>query len=391
MFIRHGDRTPGHSVPGYRGAKFNCNFSSWYTGNDEKIKKFAARMDAMAGQRSSFNDEPLFPNKAWCDNSVLTSRGALQHIKLGKRLQNSYIDKRELLDRNNPYGAQLFIKCTKFSRTYESAVSFLYGFLPELNISRVNIWPMKGTGFCSEKSMKIASCFCERLSRLSRMIRERVPQSTTGEAYRLQLVISRIFEQPVKMIPHITGIGDALAPTFCHDLPLPCRHDSKSPSENANCVTLSLMGEIWKEIINELKSNNDSTYIEAATLKLYPVLHEIATHMNNLRSSTFAPRFVLYSGHDVTLTPLLLLFGLHDGKWPPYASRFIFETLHHETTNEYYLRLVYNGKDVTREVTFCKSDIQDGVCPLEAFQKFVLEEMLQRFAYKGFTDACKLK
>ncbi|CAN0385483.1 unnamed protein product, partial [Hapterophycus canaliculatus] len=39
----------------------------------------------------------------------------------------------------------------------------------------------------------------------------------------------------------------------------------------------------------------------------------------------FRTKFVLFSGHDTVVAPLLAALGAYDCRWPPYASHVAFE------------------------------------------------------------------
>ena len=392
MFIRHGDRSSGHFIPGHLPADLNCNFSTWYTGSDDKIRHFASRMDSMMPP-SGFEQKILYPKRERCASNTLTARGAQQHIQLGGHLQKAYMDQHSLIDKQNPYGQQLLIKATHYSRTFESAMALLYGFFPHLDVSKLNVDVAKNTVFCFPKLPYVTSCLCKRLKDTDDAINRKKDQTRIEASTKLQDTISNILGKPIPDNTAITAIGDALTPGFCHSKPLPCRtkHSNQSPNiqNESTCVSLDLVGKIWKEINAQLKTHDDNDYLLSAKLKLYPVLLEVATRIQSLQQLKFAPRFVLYSGHDVTITPLLLVMGLHNGKWPPYASRFVIETIESEQTNTFYLRFIYNGVDKTSDVIFCKStQLKDGLCPLEAFLTFIFKDCLQNHGYDSYKAAC---
>ena len=51
----------------------------------------------------------------------------------------------------------------------------------------------------------------------------------------------------------------------------------------------------------------------------------------------------LYSGHDTTVTPLLIALDIFDNKWPQYAADLRFE-LYDNTKGEHYVKILYCGK-----------------------------------------------
>ncbi|VDK66176.1 unnamed protein product [Anisakis simplex] len=74
----------------------------------------------------------------------------------------------------------------------------------------------------------------------------------------------------------------------------------------------------------------------------------------------------VFSGHDVTLRPLLFALGIAHREPPPYTSRLIFEIYEKKYSNmkqpvtqsadgksKFFVRFIYNGVDQTRRVSFC--------------------------------------
>ena len=54
-----------------------------------------------------------------------------------------------------------------------------------------------------------------------------------------------------------------------------------------------------------------------------------------------------YSGHDVTIMPLLRALDIWDGTWASYASYVAVELHHHANVDEWEIRVVYNDKLLT--------------------------------------------
>lgn len=82
--------------------------------------------------------------------------------------------------------------------------------------------------------------------------------------------------------------------------------------------------------------------------------------------STDDTLFTLYSGHDTVIAPVLAGLGVYDKfcVWPRYASRIAFELWKgrvklagnpeaNDTIHDYYVRVVYNGIDVTEYIPKC--------------------------------------
>ncbi|KAL3244890.1 hypothetical protein MRX96_018479 [Rhipicephalus microplus] len=78
--------------------------------------------------------------------------------------------------------------------------------------------------------------------------------------------------------------------------------------------------------------------------------------------------------------------------FPPYASRIVLEA-YSNARKERFIRVLYNGKDVTRHTHFCRS-IRAGVdtelCPFGNFTTFMQQDVFKLFSAKSFAAACGL-
>lgn len=131
--------------------------------------------------------------------------------------------------------------------------------------------------------------------------------------------------------------SDALLPRICHDMKLPCNADGE-------CVTNDDMEKIYVDGNWENKFRYG--YVDIARLMIGHFANEIRDSMlqGNLMGY---PRYVLFSGHDDTLTPLLAGLGISVDIWPPYASNLVFELWRTRDSSpsemKLFVRVVYNG------------------------------------------------
>ena len=395
IFIRHGDRTSIHLVPGYKPETYNCKFSNWYTGNDVKFKEFPSRMDEMlspaTGMANVFHKWSPYPNYDTCKDAVLTSRGALQHLQLGRHIYESYSKHNNLFE--NPLSSKIYTISTGTKRTFQSAVAFIYGFIPSFDISHFNISYSRDLHFCSMKHLEKKTCDCPHTRDLHmRALWYTGAMSKNSSNYQdLKTYMNKLFEITDSGSKLLEGIADALVPTFCHNFTIPC-----STFDSSKCVDHTLLGNIWDAVTVKQYSNWDDpdfNFLKYSSIKMTPVLLEVVNRMKDLILNVHIniPTFTLYSGHDVTLSPLLYVLGLHDGRWPPYASRVVMELYENEndvTGNRFYLKFLYNGIDKTEEVLFCRDKTLNGLCNFKFFSRFVTEELLTRFGYKDYDNAC---
>ena len=116
-------------------------------------------------------------------------------------------------------------------------------------------------------------------------------------------------------------------------------------------------------------------YAGIADVATHPMLIQIAKRMVNKSRHKSSLKFVLYSGHDSTVTPLLINLGVHDRtRGTPYATRVVFElwkdtlidsSKQPESLDNFYFRVLVNGKVVTGEMKFCGDALVKGeLCPV---------------------------
>ena len=55
-------------------------------------------------------------------------------------------------------------------------------------------------------------------------------------------------------------------------------------------------------------------------------------------------KLYLYAAHDVTLMPLLMVLGIFDHKWPPFAVDLTMELYQHRKSKEWFVQLYYHGE-----------------------------------------------
>ncbi len=235
------------------------------------------------------------------------------------------------------------------------------------------------------------TCDCMMAFRLQAITQKeysrRSKNSTIHKSVKHEL--SEFLEISSGKLPWVSAISDVLMGYVCHKKDLPC-----SKTVPHLCLGWDLMGRIWQFLdSNGLAQLASYANVKMHRLTMHPLLHEIFNRMRNVTENVEKSKVVLYSGHDKTLTPMAVALGIHSGLWPPYASRIIFElysTLQDGYTN-YYIKVLYNGEDMTSKVRFCKNKpLPNGLCPLEYFENFVTYEDLKEYGRVNYSNACSV-
>jgi len=281
----------------------------------------------------------------------------------------------------------MLVRGTVSSRTFQSAVAFLHGFAPEVDMSRlVAVEMAPNNTLCMEQTGHQCACTAVQSVALST---HSVSYGQKSSVIRDRPAMHRIAERlgvTVKKLPRLSNIFDVMMTHFCHGM-------------TVGCLGALFVRDVF-DVIGEAGhlAVADVNYQRLARLKLQPLLYEIAHRMKHqLQSAVSMPKFVLYSGHDSTIEPLAAAVGVSNGMWPRYASRLVFELYAPRDEADLHtvasIRVLHNGRDVTRQLSFCKdirSDVASFLCPLSAFLDFVND---RKFAggpgETGYNDECK--
>lgn len=113
---------------------------------------------------------------------------------------------------------------------------------------------------------------------------------------------------------------------------------------------------------------SDAGGFDYTMLDIHPFMEEIKTALldaarwNDKSKSAQADqrhKIDVFVGHDTVIAPVLTALGVYSHpdfcKWPELASRVSFELWSHSKTNKPYVRVVYNGRDVTSFIPTCQS------------------------------------
>ncbi|GAB1598370.1 2-phosphoxylose phosphatase 1-like [Argonauta hians] len=389
VLIRHGDRTPMHSFRNHPNPSLGCRIDQkLFTNFSPYLEGYLPTMMASQGKQhpaSGFKNWALYPNHHICDGSQLTGLGVLQHLQIGEFLKDTYVHRWRLF--GNTYNARkVFIRSTEYSRTYQSAIAFLYGFLPHFNLTELLIERSSNLLMCSERHFG-SSCHCPVIHALKQST-DRLASfliQNNSQYYYLAQKIAAVYNLKVQQLPWASAMMDVFMFYACHNMSLPC-------NSKAQCIDWMVLDNLWEHLdLNGLRQvTSDATNIKRHRLATFPFLYETVQSMKTYIHGSQARKFFLYSGHDVTVTPVLTALGAHSGKWPPYASRIIFElySLRRKRQKKYYIKILYNGRDITNLTPFCVSATYDNLCPFERFSNFVNKDSLRKFGISDYRDAC---
>ena len=396
IVIRHGDRSPMYKLPNQDSPHLSCHLHSTDKSPNKDLIESFIRSVARSGNRIPYGQKfGCYPKQRTCMGAQLTGRGVVQHLVNGALLKDVYIRKYGLVS-NNPRLGDLAVRSTDYSRTYQSALAFMHGLLPDMDLAKLPLHITSHMNFCDDRLSGV-SCNCPFINQLKEYAKkEKLKMKSNITSYQsgaIKQEVASIYGMSTQHVPWIGGIVEVLMGYVCHGLALPCTHLSRVRGEVASdedhCIKLPLIGKLWQYVDARgyivLSGHAEQKY---NLLYIYPLLREITQQLVNLSQGHQVPKITLYSGHDITLTPLIKVFGTYDGHWTPYGSRFIIET-YSSSDNTFYIRVLYNGVDLTSSVIFCKSHLIHNMCPLQYFSDFAFRELFRIFKNASYKQICK--
>ncbi|XP_041732733.1 2-phosphoxylose phosphatase 1-like isoform X1 [Coregonus clupeaformis] len=423
VMIRHGDRYPLYAIPKTKRPAIDCTLFPKRKPSHPQLKSFIGHM-AQGGRgqwEGTLSSLPRLPNHNACEMGELTQTGVVQHLRNGQLLRQAY--KRHKLLPPDWSTKQVWVETTGRSRTLQSGMALLYGFLPDFDWSRLTVHHQWSTLFCG------SACDCPARNRYleeeqRRQYRLRVADT---ELERTYADMARTLGLPPRQLRAANPI-DSLLCHLCHGLSFPCV-PAGSAIGSGGCLTLAQFAVIRRQQLeDEVDRRRVGLYRRYALLATHPYLNRTANRMERVAKANAPGRkpraggeevFTLSSAHDVTVAPLLSALGLEEALFPRFAARVVFELWKSPPATQgqrkgqgqgqdkaarvkgerskggnggdMFVRVLYNGEDVTFHTTFCRSHDHHAtqpLCPLGNFLSFVRKDMFSVLNATSYHDAC---
>ncbi|XP_069473930.1 2-phosphoxylose phosphatase 1 isoform X2 [Ambystoma mexicanum] len=381
VLIRHGDRYPLYAIPKTKRPDIDCLLDPHRKPSHPHLEAFISHMakgseGQMDGTLSSL---PRYPSHPLCEMGELTQTGVVQHLQNGQLLRENYLKKHKLLP-NNWTSKHLYMESTGKSRTLQSGLALLYSLLPNFDWKKVNIRQQWSTIFCA------GNCDCPMRNQYleeeqRRQYTFRVKSSQLEKAY---VEMAKVVGVPTRQLRASNPI-DSLLCHFCHNASFPCTTNG--------CISMEQFKVIKSfQLEDEKESHEKQLYYKYALMATHPLLNQTVMRMQRIAQGRKDEVLVLYSGHDVTLSPVLSALGVTEARFPRFAARLVFELWRNKDKKvEHFVRILYNGEDITFQTSFCRREgRQPGqlLCPLQTFAQFVKRDMFTFLNSTNYYDAC---
>lgn len=431
IFLRHGDRGPMSHVRNITNVRCDGDLvepsslavNPLYPAFKAFMHNLSVPGNRPAGAEKflgTFNDFQLYPPLSGkCQLGQLTPVGLSQILKIGHILKQVYAEKLGIgngtLTREN---TRLYT--TRYRRTVQSAIAFLTALLSPEDVLKLSLQESYSVAFCFD------DCACPAVEKYSHNFAKERAEHFKSHPAVINLVREAtqiVYDNDIDSTPLINdphSLRDAFLTYVCHGAPLPC---IEAADGKEVCVHIEQVTGLFAYTEWEAKQYAKSTSLKrSCLLRAYGVLRNVVNHMLSMISEK-KPKLVLYSGHDMTLQYLTTALGVLSEftATPYYASRLILEVYKdndfnsdsHFSAREYFFRLVYNGRDLTNKIHFCKgrervmvqNDVNDDVnssespyrkqsqaylCPIESIIRFLHDDYFTSFNATNFKDACAI-
>ncbi|XP_029964825.1 2-phosphoxylose phosphatase 1 isoform X1 [Salarias fasciatus] len=411
VMIRHGDRYPLYSIPKTKRPAIDCTLSNSRNPSHPLLSPFISHMGqgSRGHWESPLGSVPRVPNHSSCEMGELTQTGVVQHLRNGQLLHHAYKPHKLLPPVWTP--RQVWLETTGKSRTLQSGLAFLYGLMPDFDWTKLTVRHQWNTLFCG------SACDCPARNRYleEEQRREYRLRVADTELERTYADMARTLGLPTRQLRAANPI-DSLLCHLCHGLSFPCVPLGDNGS--GGCLTLAQFAVIRRQQLDdEADRRRVGLYHKYAILAMYPYLNKTAAKMERVARSNEAGRqprvggeeiFTLSSAHDVTVAPLLSALGLEEARFPRFAARVVFELWKSPPVTqvkkkagkgekskakggELFIRVLYNGEDVTFHTAFCRSHerhVSQPLCPMKNFLSYVRRDMFSVFNATSYKEAC---
>ncbi|XP_078307637.1 lysophosphatidic acid phosphatase type 6 isoform X1 [Panthera onca] len=343
VVFRHGARSPLKPLP-WEQAEWNLQLLEVppQTQFDYTVTNLAGGLKPHSPFDSQYRKTVL---KGGMFAGQLTNVGMQQMFALGQRLRKSYVEDIPFLSPTfNPL--EVFVRSTNIYRNLESTRCLLAGLFQSQKEGPIVI-------HTDEASSEVLYPNYQNCWSLQERTRGR------RQAACLQPGISEDLQKVKEGMGIASNDGvdflslfDNAAAEQVHSLP--------------SCPTLRRFAQMIEQ-----RAVDTALYVmqredrESLQMAVGPFLHILESNLRKVMDPATAPgktrKLYLYAAHDVTLMPLLIILGIFDHKWPPFAVDLTMELYQHRESKEWFVKLYYRGEEQVPE------GCPDQLCPLDKF------------------------
>jgi Histidine phosphatase superfamily (branch 2) len=371
VLTRHGLRVPGTQMlgGGHGNMFWNCDYRLAASGQYAVRSMLTQNMDTAGNEVSGskgrayvkrFLQHDVLKTPGTCIRYSLTSQGVEQMHELGRQYRRRYIDHLGLLPQSSDFDHErVWVRSTDIGRTVLSAQSFLLGMFPQQSDEDgAGVVPIHVADRRVE-NMYPRYSVCPRFKQL----REAAKKTSAGVALEranepLIAMLRAAFDvDDGERFPRTSwqGLANTMISIIAHQpthlcvgeyaRTLPCKLVDESESVLPTAVTVDMVDKVVAAAGADMELKFGTA--ELCRLAIGPFVGELRDNIAQVvrrRGAHRSRKFVLYSGHDNTLAPMLASLGISAGELPPMGSHVAMEVYVDDATDEHWIRVLYNNK-----------------------------------------------
>uniref|UniRef100_T1ISF2 2-phosphoxylose phosphatase 1 n=1 Tax=Strigamia maritima TaxID=126957 RepID=T1ISF2_STRMM len=390
IITRHGDRGSLRGLLNQSLVSCSVNFSSH--SDLTRYVKFMRNKERERSKSDLFRHFHLLPILSeQCLSGQLSSQGIIQMLRLGKLLHQVYLKRHYLVNETTAL-QDVIVFCSNVPRTYQSVLAFLHSFLPSYP-SWNNVKMGSGLTFCHSRKF----CDCPVIDKIEQVIWKEKWTHLKSHPAVFNLIQSLtplygVVSDQDGGLPD--SLFDSLMVYLCHQQKMPC-------DKNGICASVDQLNNLMAFLDwSGRQTANHGLFRRASKLRTHGLLVDIVHRLINIKSRNkkkSIPRIVIYSGHDLTLIAIMSALGFYDGSKIPYASRLIFELYKSHDSKEFHVKIIYNGRDLTKRISLCSHSKShniknqtksDFICPLSNLELYISKNFYRELNVTSFQQAC---
>ncbi len=313
------------------------------------------------GDRTPF-DNIVNANYQWgTDLSELTPIGMHQEFMLGSKLRKRYVEDFKFLD--STYKANtIYTVASNTNRTILSAESLLMGLYPPGTgpeiakdkpalPDRSQLIPVRSL---PDSSYMIQTPYPVYLKILNKYVYNSKEWADKQNELKGKFEEwSKILGNKIDSLADVLTIGDVLIVASQHNLPMPKGLSTEDTKEILQTTSWGLAQQFKSETVSYLMGGE--------------LVNAIVRNLKDSVEKKAKYKLVYYSGHDITILPVMSLLGLPLEESPGYAANVILEL--YEDGSNYNVKVLYNGEYVKLPVMdgkdYCSiKDLEDHISML---------------------------
>ncbi|CEP20088.1 hypothetical protein [Parasitella parasitica] len=304
-----------------------------------------------------------------CYYGQLTNLGRYRMTSLGDRIRDIYINKLHFLPDMYNEDA-IYLRSSDYIRTQESVQQLVAGGLyprgkrPEDVTLKLRIRDPRD-------DIMFPNPHCYRLRQLSKEFNKTVSTMMQDKFKSLSKRLSSYAtDVSLDSHPSANGLLDTLVAAKVHGFKLPSDIDDDD-------VLRDLEDVVVKEWFY-----GHMVSAQVRRLGLGRLMGVIRDRMSLREKGGIDDdeklKLAIYSGHDTTVAPLLIILDAFNDRWPPFGSVILFELFKQKESNQHFVRVKYNENTLELPGCQAKGDHKQGdksLCTFEAFKKIVKDQV----------------